>query len=636
MRILYRTICLAVLCMLSISCKKYLDVTPDNVGTIDYAFRNRNEAENFLFTCYSTMQQMYEVTGNAGFTGSAEIVYPNDLNDHPINESGFNLLRGTQNTASPALNFWDGENNGIALFNALRRCNTMLENIDKPIDLSATEKKRWIAEVKFLKAYYHYYLIRMYGPMLLIKENLPISASAEEVKRKRSSTDEGFDYVISLMDEAIPDLPPVIQNQAKELGRVTKLIALSVKAEILATVASPLFNGNPDYAGYKDNDGKALFSATYDPNKWKKAADACKEALTEAEAQGLKLYTFSPPANISNISDQLKNVLTIQATVTDKWETNPELIWAFNYNFRYQGYTIPRLTSKAVAISSSYPSTFAVPIGTAELFYTKNGVPINEDKTWDYANRNTVQTGDDENKYYIKNGYQTAKTNFARETRFYADLGFDGGIWFGNGVLDQNKPLYVQARGNTALAGPKSLTSTNITGYWPKKLANYLSIYDESFQSIDYHLPVIRLAGLYLLYAETLNEANGPTAEVYTYIDKVRTRAGLPGVIDSWNNFSKTPGKATTKEGLRQIIHQERRIELCFEGQAGWDLRRWKELQEVLSKPVQGWNIYESNPVNYYRPQTLFVPLFGIKDYLWPIKTNDIIVNNNLSQNPYW
>ncbi|MDB5129114.1 MAG: RagB/SusD family nutrient uptake outer membrane protein, partial [Mucilaginibacter sp.] len=49
MRILYRSICLAVLCMLSISCKKYLDVTPDNVGTIDYAFRNRNEAENFLF-----------------------------------------------------------------------------------------------------------------------------------------------------------------------------------------------------------------------------------------------------------------------------------------------------------------------------------------------------------------------------------------------------------------------------------------------------------------------------------------------------------------------------------------------------------------------------------------------------------
>lgn len=636
MKLFYRAICLIVLCTCSVSCKKYLDVVPDNVGTLDYAFRNRNEAENYLFGCYSTMQQLYEVMGNAGFTGSAEIVYPNNLNDHPLDETGFNLLRGNQNVAAPGLNFWDGENNGRAMFQAIRRCNIMLENIDKPIDLSATEKKRWLAEVKFLKAYYHFYLIRMYGPMLLIKENFPISADAEEVKRKRSSTDDSFAYVVSLMDEAIPDLPPFIQNQAKELGRITKVIALSAKAEVLATAASPLFNGNSDYAGYTDHEGNKLFADTYDPNKWKLAADAAKAAITEAEAQGLKLSTFNAPANVSNISDQLKKVLTIQTAVTDKWESNPELIWAFNYYFRYQGFAIPRLTSKSVAISSSYPSTFAVPIGMAELFYTNKGVPINEDKTWDYANRNSVQTGDDENKYYIKSGYQTAKTNFARETRFYADLGFDGGIWFGNGVLDQNNPLYVQARGNTALAGPKSLSSTNITGYWPKKLGNYLSIYDESFQAIDYHLPVIRLSGLYLLYAECLNEVSGPSSEVYSYVDRVRSRAGLAGVQESWLNYSKTPNKPTTKDGLRSIIHQERRIELCFEGQAGWDLRRWKELQDVLSKPVQGWNIYESNPANYYRPQTVFVPLFGIKDYLWPIKTNDLIVNNNLVQNPYW
>jgi hypothetical protein len=81
---------------------------------------------------------------------------------------------------------------------------------------------------------------------------------------------------------------------------------------------------------------------------------------------------------------------------------------------------------------------------------------------------------------------------------------------------------------------------------------------------------------------------------------------------------------------------QERRIELCFEGQSGWDLRRWKELQDVLSRPVQGWNINESNPVDFYRPQTIFQPVFGIKDYLWPISTNSLIVNDNLTQNPYW
>ncbi|HEX8020418.1 RagB/SusD family nutrient uptake outer membrane protein [Mucilaginibacter sp.] len=55
-----------------------------------------------------------------------------------------------------------------------------------------------------------------------------------------------------------------------------------------------------------------------------------------------------------------------------------------------------------------------------------------------------------------------------------------------------------------------------------------------------------------------------------------------------------------------------------------------------MSKPIQGWNIYEGTAVNYYRPQTIIQPVFGIKDYLWPISTNDLIVNNNLTQNPYW
>ncbi|HMG08921.1 MAG TPA: RagB/SusD family nutrient uptake outer membrane protein [Mucilaginibacter sp.] len=637
MRSYYKFIFLIALCMTSLSCKKYLDVTPDNVGTLDYAFRNRNEAENYLFGCYSDMQKMSNVIYNAGFTTSSEIIYPNNLSVNFFDQGGFNLIRGVQTSGSPILNYWGGSNGGVSIFQALRRCNIMLENIDKPIDLSVSEKKRWIAEVKFLKAYYHYYMMRMYGPVILIKDSYPIDAAPETLKRKRSSVDESFAYVVSLLDEAIPDLPPVIENQAKEFGRITKFIAMSVKAEVLTTAASPLFNGNPDYAGFKDHDSKSLFSATYDATKWKKAADACKAAITECEAQGLKLYTQVPTTGVgSNVSDELKKILTLQSAVTEKWEQNPELIWALNYSFGYQGYVIPKLTTNAVSLANTYPSNWAVPISEADLFYTNKGVPINEDNTWDYANRFIPQPGDDANKHYIKQDYETAKAHFNRELRFYADLGFDGGIWFGNGVVDEDKAYYVQARGIFAVSGPKSFNSTNFTGYWPKKLANYQSVMDQTYTPIDFHLPLIRLSGLYLLYAETLNEAEGPSAEVYNYIDKVRTRAGLQGVQVSWSAYSKNPNKPSNKEGLRQIIHQERRIELSFEGQIGWDLRRWKELQDVLSRPLQGWSINEGNPVNYYRPQTVLIPVFGLKDYLWPISTQDVIVNENLVQNPYW
>ena len=627
---------MAVLCISGMSCKKYLDVAPDNVGTLDYAFRNRNEAESYLFSCYSTMQQMNNVIYDAGFTTSSEVIYPNNLTANFFDQSGFNLIRGVQSTGSPVLNYWGGSVGSVNLFQGLRRCNTMLENIDKPIDLSAPEKQRWIAEVKFLKAFYHYYLIRMYGPVILIDKSFPIDAPTDSLKRKRSSTDESFDYVVKLLDEAIPNLPPTIENQAKEFGRITKFIAMSVKAEVLATAASPLFNGNPDYASFTDHAGKHLFSANYDPTKWKTAADAAKAAIVECEARGLHLNTTAPTTGVSSASDEMKRVLTLQSAVTGKWEQNPELIWALNYGFGYQGFVIPKLTSAAVGMANTYPSNWAVPISESDLFYSNKGVPIGEDKTFDYSGRFTPQAGDDANKHYVRQGYETAKGNLNREPRFYASIGFDGGIWFGNGKVNESDAPYVQAKGIFATAGPKSFNSTNITGIWPKKLANYQTVMDQTFDVINYQLPLIRLSGLYLLYAEALNEAEGPSAEVYTYIDRVRARAGLEGVQSAWANYSNSPGKAASKDGLRQIIHQERRIELAFEGQIGWDLRRWKELQEVLSKPLQGWNINETSSAAYYRPSTVVIPVFGVKDYLFPIATQDIIINENLTQNPYW
>lgn len=640
MKSYYKLICLIILGITSVSCKKYLDIVPNNVGTLDYAFSNRNEAENYLYGCYNTYQTLNrEVLNNASFTTSSEIIYPN-LDGNPFNKitgPGFKLTRGNiQTAADPSLDFWTGSKGGQALYKAIRRCNIMLENVDKPYDLTDSEKKRWIAEAKFLKAYFHYYLIRLYGPIVIADVNRPVDGPIEDTKVKRASIDESFNYVVSLIDQAIPDLPSIVSNPLSEYGRVTKSIAMAVKAEALTTAASPLFNGNIDYMGFKNKDGKALFSAA-DPLKWTKAATACKEAIDEFESQGGKLYTLVPTAKVEEASDELKKVLSLQAIVSEKRDLNLELIMVSQYGFDYQGFVLPKLTSKAVGLGNEHPSNWSVPISTTELFYTKNGVPIDEDKDWDYANRNTVQFGDNANKSYVKEGYETAKVNLNRERRYYADLGFDGGIWFGNNKTKESDAYYVQARGPFATAGPKSEYATNITGYWPKKLVPYLSVMDENTSFENFNLAVIRLAGMYLLYAEALNESlETPNEEVYKYINLVRTRAGLPGVKEAWAAHSKFPDRATNKVELRKIIHRERRIELCFEGQIGWDLRRWKELQDVLSRPLQGWSVQEENAVNYYRPRTVATPVFGVKDYLWPIRNTEVVVNENLVQNPFW
>jgi hypothetical protein len=636
MKSYYKYLFMAILAISCVSCKKYLDVTPDNVGTIDYAFRNRNEAENYLFTCYATLQQLIYPQNNPGFTTSSEIVFPNDLTDFQgIDPTGFNLIRGTQTSENPGLNYWDGANGGQATYRSIRRCNTMLENIDLPVDLGIDEKKRWIAEVKFLKAYYHFILFRLYGAIPITDVNLPINSSTEDTRVKRAPVDSVVNYMVKLIDEATPDLPAVIQNQAKELGRITQPIALAVKAQILTTAASPLFNGNPDYAGIKNKDGQALFPSTVDATKWDKAAAATLAAINSAEANGNSLHKFIAPANVGTLSDSLKTVMDLQTAITEKWDLNTEIIWALNPYFPGQTYCGPRLTAKAAA-TPLFQGTFAVPIAEQELFYTNKGVPINEDNTWDYTNRYSLRTGDKANRFYIGNGYTTVKAHFDREPRFYSSLGFDGGVWFGNGLVNQESLYYIQARGSGALAGPTDNSRLNITGCWPKKLVNYLTVYDDGYTIADFRMPLIRLAGLYLQYAETLTEQGKPYAQVVPYLDRVRARAGLPGVVEAWSKYSKNPTKYTTQDGMRQIIHQETRIELAFECEPGWDLRRWKELQNVLSKPLQGWNIFEADAASFYRPHTVVIPVFNSRNYLWPITNNDLIVNPNLVQNLNW
>ena len=147
---------------------------------------------------------------------------------------------------------------------------------------------------------------------------------------------------------------------------------------------------------------------------------------------------------------------------------------------------------------------------------------------------------------------------------------------------------------------------------------------------------MLRLGDLYLLYAEAMNEVNGPSPEVFQYLDLIRAKGGLPGVKESWSNFSRNPSKFSKKEGLREIIRRERSIEMAREGERFWDLRRWKDAPLELNKPITGWDVDQEKAEDYYREKVLFNQTFSLKDYFWPIREHDLIVNKNLVQNPGW
>jgi hypothetical protein len=149
--------------------------------------------------------------------------------------------------------------------------------------------------------------------------------------------------------------------------------------------------------------------------------------------------------------------------------------------------------------------------------------------------------------------------------------------------------------------------------------------------------PEMRYADLLLLTAEALNESKTqPDDEVYKYIDAVRKRAGLEGVVDSWNKYSENPDRPTTKSGMRAIIQRERKIELAFEGQYHWDCRRWKTAPSELNRPIQGWTVTESDVDAYYQVFTVYTQKFSLRDYFMPIPESDLINNPQLIQNPGW
>jgi hypothetical protein len=626
-----------------LSCKKYLDVVPDNVATIDYAFNLRASAEKYLFTCYSYMPANGHFNTNTGFSAADEIWYPNPPVDVATNF--YSIAQGLQNVDNPFGNFWSGSRGGKPLFRGIRDCNIFLENINKVEEMDTWEKERWIAEVKFLKAYYHFYLLRMYGPIPLIKENLPIAAGPDQVQVRRAPVDSCVNYIVQLLDEAFdnPNLPEnVAATEASELGRITKPIVKALKAKVLVTAASPLFNGNPEYIGFKDKQGTPLFTAAYDAAKWERAAQAAKEAIEYCHSQGFKLNTFPGPATYV-INDTIRKQLEIRTAITLR-DANPEVIWAntsSRADVNIQRWSMPIIATGAT--SGSGPKGILAPtLKMAEMFYTEHGLPINSDKTWDYAGRYELKVAAEKDRFFVKLDSNTVKLHFDREPRFYASIGFDRGIWFGNWVNnnDITKPLnFVQARASE-ISARQGISNYSITGYWIKKLVSIETFCaadgNITSNTVTYAWPELRLSDLYLLYAEALNEVSGYSPATTEYINLVRARAGVPSVEQAWDQFSTQPGYYNDKANLRKIIHQERSIELAFEGQRFWDLRRWKEAHKDLNQPVKGWDITQKSANSFYRSVLLYNQYFTMKEYLWPIELGEMQINKNLVQNPGW
>lgn len=621
------------------SCSDYLDIVPEGTPSMDNAFSNRINSFKFLHTCYSYLPN-FEQSSSLGFlAGDEHWLMPKGtgfIEDRIGNLNAWEIGRGAQNSNSPYQDYWNGGSGIKNLWVGIRDCNIFLENIDRPRDLQEYERQRWISEVKFLKAYYHFFLFQLYGPIPIMDTNISVDASTEEVRRYREPVDDVVKYISDLLDESLENLPLTIVDEATELGRITQPIAKAVKAQLWLLAASPLFNGNTDYANVKDNQGRFLFPSAVDESKWQKAADATLDAIQTAEEADHSIYYFK---DALKISDATRKLLDIGEAVTERW--NKEIIWGSTRSTdNLQTCSMGKLSTGTYWGARS---VLGPTLSVAEAFYSDNGVPISEDKGefWsaNYVNRYQYGTIPDEgnNKYYMEIGGETALLHMHREPRFYASLAFDRGTWYGAGFGEDTQAKLAKYHFRSKeFSGIISSEDHSYTGYLNKKVCSYRSsITATSWSAHRYAFPIIRLADLYLMYAEALNETmSAPNDEVYHYINEIRKRAGLLGVKEAWSLYSKNPNKPATREGMREIIRMERLNELACEGKRFWELRRWKQ---ELPNIIRGWNVRGENASTFYRVSVLFErPKYTYKDFLWPLKVDDLLKDPNLVQNPGW
>tara|TARA_B100000809_G_scaffold104760_1_gene103240 strand:- start:19 stop:1938 length:1920 start_codon:yes stop_codon:yes gene_type:complete len=629
-----------ILCSVSLftSCEDYLDIVPDGTQELSLLFNRKETAYNALANCYSYLPQ------NDGTYASYVLLSDEVAVPIPKEPNSIKLMKGQQSVSEPLMGYWSGfsavgRGQG-SLWEGIRSCNTLAENIDLVVDMTQEEKNQWKAEVKFLKAYFHFLLVSNYGPIPIVDTNLSISASDTEVRLDRKTVDECFSYIVETIDAAIIDLPEKVLGN-NDVGRIDKVIAKAIKSKVLLYGASPLFNGNTSlYSNFVNVEGEHFFNQNYEDLKWESAVQASKDALDAAITQGAAMYYFTDTAPLFDSSnfqfklvrDQYNN----RFAITDPW--NSELLWGNSSpvtNGQYWQIQSPAMMKDPSSSSVEASWQWLSPsLRMAETYYTKNGLPISEDLSFEYAERYNTTTIAFNQRFYAQFANRTAKLNLNREARFYSALGFDRGINRTWGSLWKLKMRKGETHGRVANTGDYL-----VTGYALKKLVHQDSEGDTYNKAITYPWPMVRLSELYLNYAEALNEFSGPSQEVYDALNKIRERAGIPSVEEAWSNatYAATLNKHTTQDGLREIIQQERMIELAFEGHRYYDIRRWKLAEKYFTTPIQGWSVDEDSETNYYQIMDVSQRSFNTpRDYLQPISFTELSRNPNLIQNPGW
>ena len=510
---------------------------------------------------------------------------------------------------------------------AIRAALLFVENVGRVPDMEDAEKKRLAAEAKVIVASRYFDLFRHFGGLPLIKETYDVQPSYE---LPRATVEETVKYMVDLLDEAAatPELPwDLGTDDTNWQGRFTKAAAMGLKCKILLFAASPLFNDDEPYCTEPPQDAVTnhqVWYGAYKPELWEQCWQACDDFFKELQAKGYYELTQATEATAKGYRDAYNKAYFTR-------ENNKELLISthisrfskFNSWDEWQ-YIFVNSGNGTVITGGLTPT-----LEFMEMFPMSNGEPFQLNTATDL--------------FYTDNDYNKP----IRDPRLYETM-LVNGTQFG----DHAAELWIGGRDN--INDTEKETGKYATGFGCYKF------YKEGVNSLkDKYLqwPYLRLAEMYLIYAEALLKSKNDLTGAIEQVNKVRARVGL-GDLAACN-----PDKNLTNDAnaLLEEILRERACELGLEDVRLFDMTRYKR-DDLFRKQLHGLKIYRNdgggntpwsgstgNSSTYPKPTQFTYEAFPLvnpsrawwsnfspKWYLSAFPPSEVNKKYGLTQNPGW
>jgi len=597
----------------------FLDKEPDTELTLEMVFEDKTKLYGWLANAYSAIPDPY--MGHGRYLGW-DILGDDMTPSERWRQWNWKVIPYILGEWTPNSE-WDG-NYWALLPQRIREINIFLRDAhalpDQGVSNQEIEYMRW--ECRALRAYYYSLLVNTYGAIPFEPEKITeTSAAISEMTTGQVPYYTVVDWCDRELLEASKNLP-ALYSSAQKYGRFTSVMALAIRARMLLYAASPLVNGNTDYAGYTNDKGEIIFSQTYNPDRWVSAAAASKLLIETAEAAGYKLFTMQNKSGNDDPFLSLQYMLLTQYN-----EGNTEILFARPNGCDYTEY------EKHITPSNSGGSGgWGITQSLVDAFFMENGLPITDAESHYEASgfEESAITRDDTEWDELINGgavtqAHTYKMYCHREPRFYITVSFHNS-WF-----TQEERAYQFLNGQSD--NPHTHDAPQNGYLVRKKVHPKTNVKEGNFQ---YRPGVLyRLGEAYLNYAEALNECDPGNVEILTYLNKIRVRAG----VRPYTNGATTSNEIhvdMSQNAMRETIRHERRVELCCEGLRYDDLRRWKMAESALNGPFYGMNFSGATETNFFQLTAYQTRVYRKSFYWFPIHQNEIDKNTNLRQLPNW